>query len=53
MCKFSIWYWNEPENSEPPEPKFVLQNQTSNFPNHPKKTEPSLLRVLNVLNVPT
>ena len=26
MGKFFIWYWNEPENYEPPEPRFVLQN---------------------------
>ena len=27
-------------NLEPPEPRFFLQNQTSNPPNHPKKTKP-------------
>ena len=27
-------------NLEPPEPRFILQNQTSNPPNHPKKTKP-------------
>ena len=26
MGKFSIWYWNEPENSEP---RFIHQNRTS------------------------
>ena len=27
-------------NLKPPKPKFVLQNWTSNLPNHPKKTKP-------------
>ena len=53
MGKFSIGYCNEPENFEPPEPRFVLQNRTSNLPNHPKKTElrtrfvPSLESAIN------